>query len=66
MVSLLDDMARCMGHGAGPGGWQVRVECSNCARRLAPRAGDVPWMEPPTETFPCPAHIPTRQEKGDE
>lgn len=65
MVSLLDDMARCLGHGAGPQGWQIRVECVNCARRLAPRAGHVAWMQPPAD-FPCPAHIPASQEKRDE
>lgn len=60
MVSLLSDMARCLGHGAGPSGHQNRMDCANCARRLAPRAGDVAFMKPPEE-FPCPARIPVEK-----
>jgi hypothetical protein len=54
---LLNDDHRCEGHGAGPSGHQVRVECVNCQRRTAPRpAGDTWLMTPPTE-FPCPSRI---------
>lgn len=60
MVSLLDDMARCQGHGAGPSGHQNRMDCAHCARRLAPRPAGVPWMEAPKE-FPCPERIPQEQ-----
>ncbi len=63
MVSLLEDMARCLGHGAGPGGWQNRADCVNCIRRLAPRHGHVVFMDPPKE-FPCPQKI--HVEKRDE
>jgi hypothetical protein len=57
VISLLQDMARCLGHGAGPSGHQIRADCVNCARRLAPRAGDLAWIEPNPE-FPCPQRIP--------
>jgi hypothetical protein len=56
MVSLLEDVARCIGHGAGPSGHQNRADCVNCARRLAPRHRGVVYMEPPKE-FPCPQRI---------
>jgi hypothetical protein len=57
VIPLLQDLARCVGHGAGPSGHQLRVDCVHCARRLAPRAGDVPWVEP-EPMFPCPNRIP--------
>lgn len=42
---LLDDVARCRGSGED-GEW--REGCENCARRLAPVAGDrVVSMDPP-------------------
>lgn len=55
---------RCLGHGAGPQGFQNRVDCQNCQRRLAPRPSGVPldFMEPPAE-FPCPNRIPVNQEE---
>ncbi len=46
---------RCIGHGAGPTGHQLRADCVNCQRRTAPRAG-YRFMDPPTE-FPCPSRI---------
>lgn len=46
---------RCVGHGAGPSGDQNRSDCTDCARRLAPRAG-AQLMVPPEE-FPCPERI---------
>jgi hypothetical protein len=56
---LPNDVARCLGHGAGPQGFQVRGECVNCQRRLAPRpAGMVPFINPPPAEFPCPKRIP--------
>lgn len=60
MVSLLSDMARCLGVPAGPSGHQNAPQCQNCARRLAPRAGHVVFMEPPAE-FPCPLRIPVEK-----
>lgn len=53
----MNDIARCLGHGAGPSGHQNRMDCANCLRRVAPRAGALPWMTPPEE-FPCPSRIP--------
>jgi hypothetical protein len=50
---------RCEGHGAGPSGHQVRVECVNCARRLAARPYGTKYMTPPAE-FPCEAKIQER------
>jgi hypothetical protein len=58
-MTLPADIARCPGHGAGPTGHQVRVECVNCARRLAPRAWPAKMMEPPPE-FPCRSHLKER------
>lgn len=55
-MTLPADEPRCLGHGAGPGGWQARVECVNCARRLAPRAEPVRFIDPPKE-FPCPQKL---------
>lgn len=55
------DVERCPGHGAGPSGHELRIECVNCARRLAPRA-EVPVMEPPVE-FPCPARLGVEENK---
>lgn len=63
MQTLRHDEARCLGHGAGPSGWQVRVECVNCLRRLAPRAEPVQFMEPSPD-FPCPHRIPVQQQEG--
>lgn len=55
---LTNDTARCVGHGAGPSGYQLRADCVNCQRRTAPRpAGDTWFTEPPKE-FPCPMRIP--------
>jgi hypothetical protein len=55
---LPDKEPRCQGFGVGPGGWQIRLECVNCQRRLAPRpAGQVEFITPPAE-FPCSFHIP--------
>jgi hypothetical protein len=56
------DYARCLGHGAGPSGHQNRVDCQNCARRLAPRPDPTWFVEPPKE-FPCPLRIPVGDEK---
>jgi hypothetical protein len=54
---LPNDVARCIGHGAGPSGHQNRVDCQNCQRRTAPRpAGMHSQVEPPKE-FPCPIRI---------
>lgn len=58
---LPNDVARCLGHGAGPSGHQNRADCVNCARRLAPRAG-ASLMEPPQE-FPCPLRIAVEEPK---
>lgn len=55
-----NDMARCLGHGAGPSGHQNRMDCQNCARRLAPRGGYVSFMAAPKE-FPCPERIAAEQ-----
>jgi hypothetical protein len=65
MVSLLDDMARCEGHGVGASGHQLRADCVNCARRLAPRPAGMHavFSEPPKE-FPCPFRIPTEKDHG--
>jgi hypothetical protein len=51
------DEKRCKGHGAGASGHQNRVDCVHCWRRLAPRAGEVQYIEPPKE-FPCPMKLP--------
>jgi hypothetical protein len=54
------DEPRCKGHGAGPSGHQSRIDCANCARRLAfAPEGFVKWMEPVKE-FPCPEKIRER------
>lgn len=53
----MNELKRCPGHGAGPSGHQHREGCSDCLRRVAPRAGDVPWMDAP-EAYPCPSRIP--------
>jgi hypothetical protein len=52
------DVARCLGHGAGPSGHQNRADCVNCLRRLAPRPSGVPlqWIDPPKE-YPCPERV---------
>lgn len=63
MQTLRHDEARCLGHGIGPGGWQVRMDCVSCLRRLAPRAGAASFTEPPSE-FPCPIRIPVQQQEG--
>jgi hypothetical protein len=47
---------RCEGHGAGPSGHQVRMDCHGCARRLAARPYGTKYMEP-TQEFPCPDRI---------
>lgn len=62
MVSLLDDMARCEGKPAGPSGHQLPEECQTCARRIAPRAGVLPWILPSQE-IPCPVRIPVKEKK---
>lgn len=63
---LPNDVARCLGHGAGPSGHQNRADCVNCARRLAPRAGgSVSFIAPPPE-FPCPTRIPAHEVKDEE
>lgn len=60
---LPHDTARCEGHGVGPSGHQLRVDCVNCARRLASRpAGMTVFTEPPKE-YPCPIRIPVQEEK---
>jgi hypothetical protein len=56
------DVARCVGHGAGASGHQNRLDCSDCARRLAPRPYGTQYVEPPRE-MPCPLRI---QERVDE
>lgn len=57
-LRVIDEtMCRCIGHGAGPTGHQLRADCVNCQRRTAPRAG-YRFMDPPTE-FPCPARVST-------
>jgi hypothetical protein len=59
---LPQDVARCIGHGAGPSGYQNRIDCVNCRRRLASRiAGFTQYIEPP-EAFPCPMRIPLTEE----
>jgi hypothetical protein len=56
-MNLHNDIARCHGHGTDAKGHQVRVECVNCARRLAPASRwPVPRISPPDD-FPCPKHI---------
>jgi hypothetical protein len=61
---LSADVARCIGHGAGPSGHQNRMDCANCARRLASRiAGFTQYVDPPKE-FPCPIRIPLEDEHG--
>jgi hypothetical protein len=62
VISLLEDMARCLGHGAGPTGHQTRSDCVNCVRRLAPRPAGVEFVELPAE-FPCPKRIPVGEAK---
>lgn len=47
---------RCIGHGAGPSGHQLRIDCEHCHRRTAPRAGFVVLKNPPQQ-FPCPIHV---------
>jgi hypothetical protein len=59
---LPNDVARCIGHGAGPSGHQLRADCVNCQRRLAPRALYQVWTEPPKE-FPCPLRLAEVEEK---
>lgn len=52
------EIPRCEGHGAGPSGHQIRMDCLNCLRRTAPRpAGMVSYVLPEKE-FPCPNRIP--------
>jgi hypothetical protein len=50
---------RCIGHGAGASGHQNAQECSDCARRLAPRPLGTQYIEPPREV-PCPQRIKER------
>lgn len=61
-IRAVNDMTRCLGHGAGASGHQNRVDCVNCQRRLAPRPAGVPlsYMEPPSE-FPCSMRIPANE-----
>jgi len=47
---------RCVGHGAGPSGHQIRLDCVNCQRRTEPRAEALVFTEPP-KAFPCPYRI---------
>lgn len=47
---------RCVGHGVGPTGHQLRIDCVNCRRRTAPRAG-YPMLENPPQQFPCPIRL---------
>lgn len=58
MLSLNE--GRCIGHGCGPSGHQLRVDCVNCQRQTAPRpAGFVWYMAPPeSKEYPCPMRIP--------
>lgn len=63
MSHLAFDVARCVGHGAGPSGHQVRMDCQNCLRRTAPWGGYQVVTEPPKE-FPCPSRIPPEGEKS--
>ncbi len=51
---IANDITRCIGHGAGPSGHQVRADCLDCELRTAPRpAGMVSFIDPPKE-YPCP------------
>lgn len=50
------EVARCEGQSAGASGHQVRVDCVECERRLAPRAG-YELIDPPKD-WPCPKRIP--------
>jgi len=56
------DIARCEGHGAGPSGHQLRVDCVNCLRRTAPRA-EVQWFMAPPDEFPCPERMGPPEEQ---
>lgn len=61
-MTLANDIARCIGHGAGPSGTQLVSDCINCRRRTAPRpAGQHSQISPP-QTFPCPLRIAPAQE----
>lgn len=53
---------RCLGHGAGPTGHQLRQDCVNCGRRTAPRpSGLVEFLAPALE-YPCPNRVPSEAE----
>lgn len=55
-MTLPFNVARCIGRGTGPSGHQLVMECVNCQRRTAPRAGVQSYTEPPKE-HPCPMRI---------